>query len=106
MKAMARCVGNPLIRTSSLRVRLPKRINAERLALSPASGGRAFLFCVNKREAGTSPSQSRPIRANHLGIKPRTRLRCALLCLVIDVNDSETLRVAQRPLIVVEKRPD
>ena len=46
------------------------------------------------------------VRGDHLGIEVGAVLRCALLGGEVDVHDAEALRVALRPLEVVEQRPD
>src|SRR5205814_7945228 len=49
--------------------------------------------------------ERRSVRFDHVGIKPRTRLRRPLLRGEIDMHDAEALRVAKTPLVIIEQRP-
>src|SRR3546814_7108462 len=55
------------------------------------------LFC------GSSEISS--IGGDHAAIETRAAFRCARLCFIIDMDDTEALRKAQGPFQIVEQRP-
>src|SRR5713226_10754536 len=67
---------------------------------------RLLSECIWRSGIEPRLSQIPAPRANHFLIKLRAGLQRTLLCLEVDVDDAEALRIAQRPFEIVEKRPD
>src|SRR6266550_2278845 len=61
--------------------------------------------CIDSQPHVPSARERSPFRRNHRGVVATGRLDRALLRGVVDMDDAESLGVAERPLVIVKQRP-